>query len=101
MYSCPGKQKPGLLIAKNIAKVTNICESCNRKEFRYRIINHEIVISAGKEMLRFIQLISEAFFVAIKTTVKKRSYLYFLLPLRKRVAAVTFRADLSVITFIG
>lgn len=39
--------------------------------------------------------------MAIKMTAKKRSYLYFLLPLRKRVAAVTFRADLSVITFIG
>lgn len=61
MYFCPGKQKPGLLIAKHIAKVTNVCGSCNKREFRYRIINHEIVISASKEVLRFIQLISEAF----------------------------------------
>lgn len=59
------------------------------------------MISANKEVLRFIQLISEAFLMAIKKTGEKWSYLSFLLPLSKRVIAITFRADLSVITFIG
>lgn len=59
---CPGKQKLRLLITKNIAKVIKVHGGCNQREFRYRIINHEIMISAKKEVPRFIQLISEAFF---------------------------------------
>lgn len=71
VFSCPGKQNTRLFIAKNITKVIRVCGSCNEREFRYRIINHEIMISANKEVLRFIQLISEAFLMAIKKTGEK------------------------------
>jgi len=79
-YYCPGKQKLRVLITRNIAKVIKLHGSCNQGEFRYRTINHEIMISAKKEVPRFIQLISEVFFMIIKKTDRRKTILSFISP---------------------
>lgn len=90
VYCCPGKQKPRLLIIRNIAKAIEVHGSCKQREFRYRIINREMMISAKKEVPRFIQLISEAFFTVIKKTDRRKMILSFVSPPTVQVIAVTF-----------